>query len=66
LEWPTNPADRRRNLITITPAGTGQLRLLDGVLAGVQDKLLAPLSPAERQQLTGLLARVLEHHTKRE
>jgi hypothetical protein len=61
-----DPADRRRNVIAITPAGTRQLRLLDGVLAGVQDKLLAPLSPTERKQLTRLLARVLEHHTKRE
>jgi len=29
------------------------------VLAGVQDELLAPLSPAERAQLTGLLGRIL-------
>jgi MarR family transcriptional regulator, lower aerobic nicotinate degradation pathway regulator len=61
-----DPADRRRNTITITPTGTQRLRLLDGVLAGVQDKLLAPLSPAEREQLTRLLARILEHHTKRQ
>jgi hypothetical protein len=47
------------------PTGTEQLRLLDGVLAGVQDKLLAPLSPAEREQLTRLLARILEHYAKR-
>jgi MarR family transcriptional regulator, lower aerobic nicotinate degradation pathway regulator len=58
-----DPADRRRNTITITPAGTEQLRLLEGVLAGVQDKLLAPLAPTEREQLTRLLARILEHHT---
>jgi DNA-binding MarR family transcriptional regulator len=57
-----DPADRRRNVITITPAGTEQLRLLDGVLAGVQDQLLAPLSATERTQLTRLLTRVLEHH----
>jgi DNA-binding MarR family transcriptional regulator len=55
--------DRRRNIITITPAGTEQLQLLDEVLAGVQDKLLAPLSPAEREQLTQLLVRILERHT---
>jgi MarR family transcriptional regulator, lower aerobic nicotinate degradation pathway regulator len=55
--------DRRRNIITITPAGTEQLQPLDEVLAGVQDKLLAPLSPAEREQLTRLLVRILEHHT---
>jgi DNA-binding MarR family transcriptional regulator len=58
-----DPADRRRNVITITPAGRRQLRRLDGVLAGVQDKLLAPLSPAERQQLTRLLVRIVENHT---
>jgi MarR family transcriptional regulator, lower aerobic nicotinate degradation pathway regulator len=57
-----DPADRRRNIITITPAGTRQLRQLNGALAGVQDKLPAPLTPAERQQLTRLLAQILEHH----
>ncbi|HEX8861054.1 MAG TPA: MarR family transcriptional regulator [Actinomycetes bacterium] len=35
-----DPADRR-NTIAITPAGAEQLCLPDGVLAGVQDKLLA-------------------------
>jgi DNA-binding MarR family transcriptional regulator len=57
-----DPADRRRNVISITPAGTAHLRRLDELLASVQDELLAPLSPAERQQLTGLLNRILEHH----
>jgi len=59
-----DPADRRRNTVTLTPAGTRQLRRLEGVLAGVQDQLLAPLSPPEREQLTRLLTRILEHHTK--
>jgi DNA-binding MarR family transcriptional regulator len=62
VERSPDPADRRRNVITITPAGTEQLRLLDRVVGDVQDKLLAPLSPAERDQLADLLARVLEHH----
>jgi MarR family transcriptional regulator, lower aerobic nicotinate degradation pathway regulator len=64
VERSSDPADRRRNVITITPAGSEQLRLLDGVVGDVQDKLLAPLSPAEREQLTDLLARVLEHHRR--
>jgi MarR family transcriptional regulator, lower aerobic nicotinate degradation pathway regulator len=64
VERSPDPADRRRNVITITPAGSEQLRLLDGVVGDVQDKLLAPLSPAEREQLTQLLARVLEHHRR--
>ncbi|WP_037067527.1 MarR family winged helix-turn-helix transcriptional regulator [Pseudonocardia acaciae] len=54
--------DRRRNVITITRSGEHQLRLLDELLAGIQDELLAPLSPAEREQLVRLLTRVLEHH----
>src|ERR1700730_4698626 len=39
-----DPDDRRRNVITITPAGTKQLRALAPILDGVQDQLLAPLS----------------------
>ena len=56
------PADGRRNIITITPAGTAHLRRLEELLDDVQNELLAPLSPAERQQLIHLLTRVLERH----
>jgi MarR family transcriptional regulator, lower aerobic nicotinate degradation pathway regulator len=65
VERAPDPADRRRNIVTITPAGTARLRRLDRVLADVQDDLLAPLSPAERAQLTRLLTRVLEYHGSR-
>jgi MarR family transcriptional regulator, lower aerobic nicotinate degradation pathway regulator len=58
-----DPADRRRNVISITPAGTTHLRRLDELLDGVQDELLAPLSRAERQQLIRLLHQILGHHT---
>ena len=57
-----DPADRRRNVITITPAGVTQLRRLEELLAGVQDELTAPLSPAERQELIRLLTQILDHH----
>jgi DNA-binding MarR family transcriptional regulator len=56
-----DPDDRRRNIITITPAGTQQLRRLEQILADVQDELLAPLSPADRTKLIRLLTRLLEH-----
>ncbi|MDT4934281.1 MAG: MarR family transcriptional regulator, lower aerobic nicotinate degradation pathway regulator [Pseudonocardiales bacterium] len=56
-----DPDDRRRNIIAITAAGTKQLRKLDKVLAGIQEKLLAPLTAAERAQLVRLLTRLLEH-----
>lgn len=52
--------DRRRNLVTITPAGRRRLRTLDAVLADIQDDLLAPLSRDERDQLVGALTRVVD------
>jgi DNA-binding MarR family transcriptional regulator len=61
IERSPDPDDRRRNVITITPAGTEQLRALDEILAGVQEELLAPLSAADRTRLIRLLTRLLEH-----
>lgn len=56
-------SDRRRNVVTLTPAGTETVARLDRVLADVQDTLLAPLSPEERETLVHLLARLVAHHT---
>jgi DNA-binding MarR family transcriptional regulator len=58
-----DPADRRRNVVSITPAGHAHLDRLEELLTGVQAELLAPLSPAERTELTRLLARVVDHHS---
>jgi DNA-binding MarR family transcriptional regulator len=57
-----DPADRRRNVISLTAAGKRQLRRLEKRLDETQDELLAPLSPAQRQQLIDLLSTVLRHH----
>jgi hypothetical protein len=38
------------------------LQRLDELLAGVQNELLAPLAPAERELLIRLLTRLLDHH----
>jgi MarR family transcriptional regulator, lower aerobic nicotinate degradation pathway regulator len=59
-----DPTDRRRNVVTITPAGRRHLRKLDRLLAKIQDELLAPLSAAERRQLIQLLTRVVDYHAK--
>jgi DNA-binding MarR family transcriptional regulator len=59
-----DPADRRRNIVTMTPAGAARLQRLDDVLGDVQDELLAPLSPAERAEFTRLLTRILSHEVK--
>jgi MarR family transcriptional regulator, lower aerobic nicotinate degradation pathway regulator len=65
IERSPDPDDRRRNVITITPAGTEQLRALDEVVAGVQEKLLAPLSPGDRARLVSLLKALLEQDAQR-
>ncbi|MFY1687143.1 MarR family winged helix-turn-helix transcriptional regulator [Plantactinospora sp. WMMB782] len=64
VERSPDPTDRRRNVITITPAGRRQLRRLEQRLARVQEDLLAPLAPDERDQLGRLLTRLLDHHDR--
>jgi DNA-binding MarR family transcriptional regulator len=54
-----DPDDRRRNVVTITPAGVRELRALDRVVVDVQEQLLAPLSPADREAFVHLLSRLL-------
>ncbi|WP_327000310.1 MarR family transcriptional regulator [Dactylosporangium sp. NBC_01737] len=64
IERTPDPADRRRNIITVTAEAERRLAHLDGVLAQIQDDLCAPLSSAEREQLVGLLGRIVEHHAR--
>jgi DNA-binding MarR family transcriptional regulator len=54
--------DRRRNLITVTETGRQRAAELAERAAAIQEELLAPLDPAERQQLTTLLGKLYEHH----
>lgn len=56
-----DPADRRRNLVSITTAGRRRLDELGGTVAAAQDALLEPLSRADRTQLAALLTRIVEH-----
>jgi DNA-binding MarR family transcriptional regulator len=55
-------ADRRRNFVALTPAGVFALRQLDAHVTEAQEDLLAPLTPAERAELTRLLTRLVEFH----
>jgi MarR family transcriptional regulator, lower aerobic nicotinate degradation pathway regulator len=56
-----DPADRRRGRVALTAAGAVRLAELDGLIAGIQDDLLAPLSPVERAELVRLLTLVVDH-----
>ena len=51
--------DRRSWRLRLTPAGAELLERLAPRMALLQEELLAPLSPAERRQLTALLERLL-------
>ena len=64
VERAPDPDDRRRNVITISARGRRHLRRLDHVLDDLHDRLLAPLSRAERDQFVQLLTRLLDHHTR--
>ncbi len=52
--------DRRRNVIELTPAGHHILRQAITASDAAEAELLAPLSPAEAEQLRDLLARILD------
>ncbi|WP_433320171.1 MarR family winged helix-turn-helix transcriptional regulator [Micromonospora sp. CA-269861] len=59
-----DPADRRRNVISATDAGVDEARRMGATVERVQRELLAPLSSTEREQLTRLLTRLLQHHSR--
>jgi MarR family transcriptional regulator, lower aerobic nicotinate degradation pathway regulator len=60
IERTVNPSNRRRNIVSITPAGSKQLRALDHVVDEIQEQVLAPLSQTERRQLTKLLRKLAD------
>lgn len=62
VERAPDPADRRRNVITLTGPGRRRLLRLDKLLADVEDEVFAPLTPAQREQLTRLLTTLVDHH----
>jgi DNA-binding MarR family transcriptional regulator len=55
-------ADRRRQIVQMTPAGRKMLDKLRRLSAGVEDDFLAALSDKEREQFHALLLKLAEHH----
>ncbi|WP_069467619.1 MarR family winged helix-turn-helix transcriptional regulator [Actinacidiphila rubida] len=60
VEREPDPADRRRNVISMTPQGRRHLRRLDTLVDAAQEELLAPLSTGQREQFTAMLRLVVE------
>jgi DNA-binding MarR family transcriptional regulator len=50
--------DRRRNVVSMTDDGARTLERLDAVLDDVQERVLAPLTTAQRTTLVRLLAKL--------
>ena len=60
IQRTVTPNNRRRNIVSITPAGSKQLRALDHLVDEIQERVLAPLSHNERRQLTKLLRKLAD------
>jgi DNA-binding MarR family transcriptional regulator len=52
-------ADRRRNVVALTPAGSERLERMDAAVEAAQAQLLEALDAGERAQLSRLLARIV-------
>jgi DNA-binding MarR family transcriptional regulator len=65
VERRRDPADRRRHLVSLTPAGEKVLAEHRAVASRLDDELLAPLEPEERAELHRVLAKLAAHHDKR-
>jgi len=60
VERRRDPADRRRHLVEITPAGRSALEQAERKLESLEDEVLGNLSPEERARLHDLLAKALD------
>jgi len=58
-----DPADRRRNAITLTDEGRRHLKRLDALIADAEAEFLAPLSEADRAELTRILQLIVGYHS---
>lgn len=54
-----DPADRRRHIVALSPAGEGELAGSQDVFRGIEDELLKALTAEERATLYDLLVRAV-------
>ena len=62
IERKRDTVDRRRQAVTITPAGRKRLEQLRKLSQQLEDDFLTPLNASERKQLHELLLRVATEH----
>lgn len=62
VERSADPADGRRNVITITTAGKRQYRKLTTLIGKAQEEIFAPLSATDRTRLTTILGKLRAYH----
>src|SRR5438046_7612618 len=55
-----DPQDRRRHIVEMTASGRRAIERADKAREGLEDEVLAPLSPDERKALRRLVERVLD------
>lgn len=58
IERASDPSDQRRKVVTITSTGRRRLKRLEQRIQKAQKEILAPLAPADREQLVVLLTRI--------
>jgi DNA-binding MarR family transcriptional regulator len=65
IERRRDPGDRRRHLVSLTPAGKKKLAQLRKISQSVEDEFLASLDAEQREQLHRLLLQVAADHDPR-
>jgi DNA-binding MarR family transcriptional regulator len=61
IERKRDPADRRRHLVSLNPAGKKKLEELRGISRAIEDEFLGGLDASERKELHELLLQVARH-----
>ena len=65
IERRRDPADRRRHLVSLKPAGKKKLARLRAISQRVEEDFFAGLEPAQRESLHALLRELAAHHDPR-
>jgi MarR family transcriptional regulator, lower aerobic nicotinate degradation pathway regulator len=65
IERRRDPADRRRHVVSLKPAGKNTLAKLRGISKQVEDDYFAPLDQEQRRTLHALLLELAAHHDPR-